>query len=102
MNNYTKIKTKPLPYDLFCGENNRTIKYRCRRCGADFSYYRTEEKHCHNCGEEIDWAVPLLCSEQFRANYNILKAEYSGAELKKKMAKLFYGAFRNDIGETKR
>lgn len=102
MNKYTKIKTKPIPYDLFGGEENRCIKYRCRRCGADFSYYRTEENHCHKCGEEIDWNVPLVCSERFRAEYNIIKAEHSGAELKKKMTNLFYKEFAQAVGETKR
>lgn len=99
---YTKIKTKPIPYDLFSGEDNRQVKYMCRRCGADLSYYRTTEKYCHSCSEEIDWNVPLVCSERFRKEYNILKGEYSGIELKKKMANLFYKEFAEDVGDTKR
>lgn len=99
MNKYTKQKTKPIPYDLVSGETGRTIKYCCRRCGADFSYYKTEENHCHKCGEEIDWDVPMECSERFRAEYNIIASEYSGAEKKKKMVNLFYNEFAAEVGD---
>lgn len=97
MNNYTKEKVKPIPYDLFGGEDNRQVKYRCRHCGADFSYYRTEEKHCHTCGEAIDWDVLLVCTEQFRKEYNIICGDYDGLEKKKKLTNLFYKAFAKKI-----
>lgn len=96
---YCKKKTKPLPYDLFGGENNRKIKYRCRLCGADMSYYGRSEHHCHNCGGGVDWDVPSDCGEKFRAKYNILKAEYDGAALKKKIINLFYDEFKKDFTE---
>ena len=90
---HAKSNLKPIPYDLFGGENNRKIKYRCRYCGADMSYYDKSEHFCHNCGTTVNWDVPSECSEKFRIKYNINKNTYSGAELKKKMVNLFYNEF---------
>lgn len=96
MNNYTTHALKPLPYAL--AGDGRKIKYRCRRCGADFSYYTTEEKHCHVCGGEVDWDVPAECSDEFRRKYNIIINEPLGAARTTKLTNLFFKEFSRKIG----
>ena len=96
MNNYSRReKTKPLPYAL--AKDGNKIKYRCRRCGADMSYYHRDEKYCHSCGGAVEWDVPEECSEQFRRKYNIVINEPESAARTTKLTNLFFSEFKEQV-----
>ncbi|MGF7011963.1 hypothetical protein M2146_002517 [Lachnospiraceae bacterium PF1-22] len=73
---------KPIAYRISDWLPCKEVIYRCPKCATSFEILGDKERHCHICGQKIDWNVikylkepkPTDQDEELRL-INIINAE---------------------------
>ncbi len=65
-NNIEKVSAEgKLPKALRISDwGRKEVIYSCPICNTSFTILGNHEKHCHNCGQKINWDVPILLTRQ--------------------------------------
>lgn len=64
------MKEKPIAERISQWNSATEVIYACPKCKCSLGFYGTDEKFCHNCGQEIDWNVVIKVNKRWSNKYH--------------------------------
>lgn len=60
---------KPVVEDISTWDSCTEILYKCPKCDTSFRILSYHEKFCHNCGQKINWNIPLHLKKPYTGDW---------------------------------